>query len=180
MNTTLSVVLIEVIFILSILLITLVFVGWRQKKSKNLEFEQLLNKIAGREEERKVLVSKYLTEHQHLDGQAALILSEDFIEAEKQFIYLFLEQQMKQMPLTGFYENLCGLLDKYLNLLPAVEIFDDEKPLSGTKGTDDKTDKISISEPEKESVDWDTAFAESGDEMGEVTRREYEAGKESE
>jgi|GEM_PF-2383960 len=178
MNTTLLVVLTEVVFILSILLLTLVFVGWKQKKSKNSEFEQLLNEIAEREELRKILVIKYLTEHQHLDGQAALMLSEDFIEAEKQFIYSFLEQQMKQKPLTGFYENLCGLLDKYLNLLPAIEVFDHEKPLSGTEGADKKTDVIAIPETEEiSSGGWGTAFAESS---GEIARQEYEVGKEGE
>lgn len=187
MNASIFIILVEVIVVLSVILIFLVFTAWKQKKNKNTEYEQLLNGIAEQEEGRKTQLIEYLTGHQGMENQAALELCEDFIESEKQFMYRFLERQMKQTTLSGFYGDLCGLLDKYLNLLPeAVEIKqveqqapDAEKPLE-TEQTADSLVEETDSDFGDEEPDWGDAFAESGDQVDESVQDEFdiETGKE--
>lgn len=117
MNEVLFILMAEIIFILVLVLLTMLFVGWRRKKEHQLALEQLLERVAEQEEARKSVLIGYLTVQQKMNNQAAMELCEDFVEAEKQFMYLFLEQQMKHKSISGMYQHLCELLDKYLNLL---------------------------------------------------------------
>ncbi len=189
MNTTLLIVLGEAVFVLAIVLFAVLFVNWRRKKHHNVALEQLLDAVTGQEENRKEGLIQYLTEHQKMDDQQALELCEDFVEAEKQFMYLFLEQQMKQTPVTEFYDHLCELLDKYLNLLPqAVELRDEETPQEAESATEETADAETVDMEEAgetnppasstidiDEPDWDAAFAESGEEMNEAVKQEYDA-----
>lgn len=152
MNTTTLIILIEIVAVLSVLLLGLLFFNWKRKKKRHAELEQILNGVMEHEEIRKDELIVYLIDHQHIAQQQARELCEDFVEAEKQFMYAFLEQQIKLNSLDGFYENLRSLLDNYLRLLPEREA---ETPRAQSSPPPSHT------EMKKEEVDWEQALADS-------------------
>ncbi len=181
--------LVEMGFILIAILVTLGIVSWKQKKNNHTGFEQVLSQISEEEGQRKKVILEYLTTRQHMETQQALELSEDFVEAEKQFFYAFLEQQMKKAPLTGFYQNVTGLLDKYLELLPEAsnvhkvdesadseQLPEEDSQKTGSEQGDTEADDKGAEEVTVESdgsePNWDEAFAESGDEMTETVSQQ--------
>ncbi len=158
MNEVLLIMMAEIIFILVLLLVTLLFVGWKRKRSNHDALEQLLDSMTEQEGERKAALVEYLTGRQKLEKQQADELCEDFVEAEKRFMYLFLEQQMKQKPVNGFYRDLCELLDNYLDLLP-------QQPTPATAPAPAPVAEADDKPPKKmpaAETDWDEAFAELG------------------
>ena len=106
----------------ALLIILLVLLGfrWRDKRRRQAELEQLLDDIIGRQALRSDRLALLLGDKYRLDGPAAQALAESLILAEKQFLYSVVEQQMRQA-VSGFYENLCGLLDSYLDSMPRFE-----------------------------------------------------------
>ncbi|WP_305909125.1 hypothetical protein Q9L42_007115 [Methylomarinum sp. Ch1-1] len=164
MNEALLIVLAEIIFILLMLLLTLLFVDWRRKRNHHRALQQLLNDVVEKEDQRKACLIDYLTDRRKLPHQIADDLSADFVEAEKQFISQFLEQQMKQAGVSDFYENLCLLLDKYLILMPA-----EKSPEERLRPNDAKHEQKTHGLNSVES-DWDMAFAESGAGVNESVR----------
>ncbi|OQW75172.1 MAG: hypothetical protein BVN35_08690 [Proteobacteria bacterium ST_bin11] len=106
-------------------LIVLLAVNRRNKRQRLAGIEELVEDIKERQERRGDRLALALVGKHHLDEQTAQVVSENLIAAEKQFLYGFIEQQMQQQTVSGFYENLCRLLDSYLDGLPNV----DEKPV---------------------------------------------------
>ncbi len=195
MNMTLLWIIINILVVIILLMGIYMLLNWKRKKNYATQLEHNLNQIMEGEEERKSTLKQYLTSHLKLSNQAALELSEDFVEAEKQFMYVFLEQQMKQNSVEGFYDNLCDLLDKYLNHVPepeqssttqetvtqgATEANDDTlnigddasaKPVSSEHETS-VPDQEDNSNHEEDAGGGD-AFAESGD-MNEVAKSAFD------
>ncbi|WP_031433335.1 hypothetical protein [Methylomarinum vadi] len=161
MNEVVLIVMAEIIFILVLLLLTILFVGWKRKKNNHAALEQLLDSVSLREERRKSSLIDYLTGHQKMEKQVAVELCEDFIEAEKQFLYQFLEQQVKQKPMSDFYRHLCELLDKYLALLP-------QAAASSTAQATKSADKSAVKKKTLET-DWAAAFADIGLDMSSLS-----------
>ncbi len=193
MSDTVMLIIIEVQLVIILLLGVLLFLNWKRKKKYASQLESILNQIMDEEETRKTSIQHYLTSHLKLNDQAALELCEDFVEAEKQFMYVFLEQQMKQGVIDGFYQNLCELLDNYLNHIPKPTSHNIEKEVSEPESHafnigDENNAETSAqtvpqsSTPEQSSdaqtsddeVDWGDAFAESGDEMDEDAKQSFE------
>lgn len=100
--------------------VLLLFLGknWREKRRRHQEFERLLDDIKDRHELRPEQLARLFTQKYRLEKPTAQALAENLILAERQFLYQFVEQQLQQQAVTGFYENLCTLLDSYLNALP--------------------------------------------------------------
>ncbi|MDX8128500.1 hypothetical protein QLH52_14500 [Methylomonas sp. OY6] len=107
-------------------LIAVLFVNRRHKRRRLAGIEELLEDIKDRQERRGDRLALALAGKHHLDEPTAEAVSENLIAAEKQFLYGFIEQQMQQQTVAGFYENLCLLLDSYLDGLPKVA----EKPVA--------------------------------------------------
>jgi hypothetical protein len=99
-------------------LIVLLVVNRRNKRRRLAGIEELLEDIKDRQPRRGDRLALALISKHRLDEQTAQELSENLIAAEKQFLYEFVEQQMQQQAVGGFYENLCRLLDGYLDNMP--------------------------------------------------------------
>lgn len=113
----LLIVLAELCIVLLTGLIVLLAVNRRNKKRRQAGLEELLDDIKDRQERRGERLALALTSKHRIDEESAASLSENLIAAEKHFLYGFVEQQMQQQPVGGFYENLCQLLDSYLDNL---------------------------------------------------------------
>ncbi|MGZ0078481.1 hypothetical protein [Methylomonas sp. YC3] len=107
-------------------LIAVLVVNRRHKRRRLAGIEELLEDIKDRQERRGDRLVLALVSKHHLDEPTAEAVSDTLIAAEKQFLYGFIEQQMQQQTVAGFYENLCLLLDSYLDGLPKVA----EKPVA--------------------------------------------------
>jgi len=133
MTPMLLIILADALIILLLLLITLIVLAWRRKKFQHAQLEALLEQVANLELARKKQLIRYLCEHQQMAEQAATELSADFLEAEKQFLYVYTEQQLGCQPVSGFYTNVCQLLDKYLQLLPDSLTAEEEQKADSAK-----------------------------------------------
>lgn len=117
-QSLLLILLAELSLVLSTGVIVLFVVNRRNKRQRLAGIEELLEDIKDRQQRRSDRLALALVGKHHLDEQTAQALSENLIAAEKQFLYGFVEQQMQQQAVGGFYENLCRLLDSYLDGLP--------------------------------------------------------------
>ena len=126
MSTTLQIILGEAFLLIFVLAIVLSFINWKKKKQQHAELDALLDQISGAESDRKSHIAGYLVTRYKIEASDAALLSEDFIAAEKNFLYEYLEQQFQQKTSAAFYANTCKLLDKYLDLLPDTAFQDSE------------------------------------------------------
>lgn len=109
---------IETLLVVIVVLLLLLGKNWRAKRRRHQEFESLLDDIKDRHEIRPEQLARLFNQKYRLEKPNAQALAENLILAERQFLYQFVEQQLQQQAVTGFYENLCTLLDSYLNALP--------------------------------------------------------------
>ena len=131
MNTTLQIILWEAFIILSVLTVGIAVHHWRRAKNRQSSLEELLDQVSASETVCKEKLISFLVENHQLDNNKSAELCEDFIAAEKQFMYEFIQQQLEQVPVTGCYENVCRLLDNYLQLLTTTSsITNGEEPVS--------------------------------------------------
>lgn len=94
------------------------FVNWRIKRKRISEFERLLDDINARQEARVSRLKQQFVDRHHLDQTEAQNLTQELIAAERLFLQQFIDQQLQQESVEGYYEQLCELLDKYLNSIP--------------------------------------------------------------
>lgn len=137
-------------------LIVLLAVNRRNKRRRLAGIEELLADIKDRQERRGDRLTLALVGQHHLDEQTAQAVSENLIAAEKQFLYGFIEQQMQQQTVGGFYENLCRLLDSYLDGLPKVA----EKPLADEPATETEEQFADTDSEQPKPADADATPAE--------------------
>lgn len=101
-----------------IVLIVLQFLNWR----KTTRCQAALERLFADEKERQALRSERLvgclTRQYHLDTQDAQELAAAFFSAETLFLTQFVDLQTRQQSVEGFYQNLCDLLDSYLQAIP--------------------------------------------------------------
>lgn len=114
-QTLLLVLLGELSLVLLTGLIVMLVVNRRHKRRRLAGIEDLLEDIKTRQELRGDRLALALAAKYQFDEQSAHEVSETLLAAEKQFLYGFIEQQMQQGAVSGFYENLCQLLDSYLD-----------------------------------------------------------------
>lgn len=123
-QTLLLIILGELSVVLLTGLIVLLLVNRRQKRQRLAGIEALLEDVEARGALRGDSLFSALMNKHSLDEQSAHEVSETLLAAEKQFLYVFVEQQMQQHAISGFYESLCQLLDSYLDGLVGQQ----EKP----------------------------------------------------
>jgi predicted transposase YbfD/YdcC len=100
----------------------LVFLKWWQKRRRHADFEILLDDIKSRQSSRVNLLYSRLVGYYQQDQVQALNVSKRLIGAEKIFLQQFIEQQMQQSSVAGFYQQLCDLLDSYLLIQKVEEV----------------------------------------------------------
>ncbi len=93
----------------------LIFFKSRERRRRHADFEKLLDDIKDRQDLRAKKLVRHMIGNQQFDQADAEKLSADLIEAEKLFLQKFITQQLQQQPVADFYENLCQLLDSYLD-----------------------------------------------------------------
>lgn len=205
MSITLVVLVVEVVVILLGAVSFLFFLRWKRSKTKTAEFEKLLDNVASKEDERKAQLIHFLEESHALEPEAAGESAEYMVEAEKQFLQQFIQQQLEQTSVTDFYDQLCELLDQYLYFVPTARIEqhagngdkseqqdvetlnskDEDFNTEGTEANDsdqtdiekrEQEDETDVTEENsEEELDWGDAFAESGDNMDEETKASFES-----
>ncbi len=119
MNQPLLVIgLIELAAVLLVGCSVLMGIKWRNKRRRQAGIEALLDDIKDRQTPRVDRLARALVGKFGVDESAAKPMVDSLIAAEKQFLQLFVKQQMQQQPIDSFYENLCVLLDGYLDNMP--------------------------------------------------------------
>lgn len=121
MQHTLSVIIIAILSFSLLGTLVLLFWQWRQKQHQHKHLEQLVDEISEQKSNRHKKIYGRLTNKYQLDKTSADDLANLLYDAEKQFLQKFIEQQM-QNSVEGFYEELCILLDNFLNALPAESV----------------------------------------------------------
>lgn len=114
--------LIALILTLLIILLTasLFYLNWQQKREHHRQFERLLDDFDGRQADRNNLLIQHLTDAYGMKRNAAEVLANQLISAEKLFLQQFIKQQLQHKSVEGFYQQLCELLDAYLDKLPTA------------------------------------------------------------
>lgn len=108
------------------------FVNWRNKRGRILEFERLLDNINDRQNARIDKLTQRFTGRHKLNQADAQKLTQRLIVAEKLFLQQFIDQQLQQESVEHFYEQLCELLDNYLNSLPPHQAITPNTPADST------------------------------------------------
>lgn len=108
-----------VTLLLSLSIAIILLLIWRKKHNQHAEFERLLDDIKERQEARASKLSQRLIDMHDLSETDAKEISKLLIVAEKRFLQQFIDQQLQQKSIECFYQQLCELLDDYLNSLPA-------------------------------------------------------------
>lgn len=120
MSSIVAICIAETIFVL--LLVTgLLLSHWRGKRRIGNELEALLDDIDDRQGLRGAQLARRLAELHRLDKADADQLGRQLLDAEKQFLKTFIEQQIGHHSIADFYEKLCLLLDAYLIAAPERE-----------------------------------------------------------
>lgn len=117
MSSIVATCLAETLFVL-LLVAGLLLSRWRGKRRIENELEALLDDINDRQGLRGAQLARRLTELHRLDKADADNLSQQLLDAEKQFLKTFIEQQIGHHSIADFYEKLCLLLDAYLIAVP--------------------------------------------------------------
>lgn len=108
----------ESLLLLSVIAVA-IFLSWRKKQRKNHDFNNLTDDIKDRQPVRSSQLQRRLADYVSQKNLAEDI-SEQLIAAEKLFLQQFLEQQMQNNSISGFYENLTELLDSYISSILKV------------------------------------------------------------
>jgi|GEM_PF-1619909 hypothetical protein len=116
MQQMLLIALVEVLLLMLIAFIVLLSLNWRRKKRRLAALNQLIDDVTDRQGLRKQKLSAKLSKEFKLSNQSAQVLSEVLVTAEKQFLQQFIEQEMTES-VVGFYENLCKLLENYMQIM---------------------------------------------------------------
>jgi hypothetical protein len=116
MQQVVLIALIEVLVVLLIVLIVLLSLHLRRKKRRLAAVNQLIDDISDSQAGRKQKLSAKLSSGFKLSNQSALVLCDVLMMAEKKFLQQFIEQEMTES-VGGFYENLCVLLESYLQVM---------------------------------------------------------------
>lgn len=92
--------------------------SWFKKRKQHQQLEKLLDEIKERQNSRKNKLSRKFARHFDMTEKAAQEISDKLISAEKLFLQQYIDQLLKQKPSDVVYDQLCELLDFYLNSLP--------------------------------------------------------------
>ena len=118
MEQTLLIILIEVLLVALAALVALLYLNWRKTTRCHAALERLFEDVKERQALRSERIVGCLTGQYHLNSKAAQELAATLFSAETLFLTLFIEQQLRQQSVDGFYQNLCELLDSYLQAIP--------------------------------------------------------------
>jgi len=162
MSATLSILVIEIATVLMSIVCVFVFFGWKRKKRRGNEFDQLLEGINSHQNERLAQLMQYLMKDHALPEDEAKESSEYMIEAEKQFLQQFIKQQIEQTPVTEFYDNLRELLDQYLYFVP-------KKDLENTSSTEKELVEQVVEKSEAPKPNAYNSFADPDSKVKKVT-----------
>ncbi|MCQ8103093.1 hypothetical protein NP590_03145 [Methylomonas sp. SURF-2] len=91
--------------------------SWYIKRQQHKQLEHLLDEIRERQNSRKNKLSRKLGRHFKLSESDAQGISSQLIGAEKLFLKHYIDQLLQQKPNDIVYDQLCELLDYYLNKL---------------------------------------------------------------
>jgi len=177
---TFIILIIESIVVLLAISGFLFFLQLKKKSKKLFELNQILENISSQEGERKAHLANHLQEGYALSSEAAVESAGYMVEAEKQFIHQFVKEQIEQVSVVDFHQNLCELLDQYLYFVPASTV-DESNPANveqseiTTKPTLLEEQSHDSAEKKEEDPDWGEAFAESGDEVDEQTQAVFDS-----
>ena len=116
MQQMLLIALIEVLLVILIALLVLLSLHWRRKKRRLAAVNHLIDDVTDRESGRKQKLSAKLMREFKLSSLSAQVLSEVLLKAEKKFLQQFIEQEIHES-VDGFYENLCLLLESYMQVM---------------------------------------------------------------
>lgn len=145
-------------FVLILVFIAIVFgFKWRQRRRHHRDIEQLLEDIETRQVLRGQQLSRRLQEHFGLDSEPSSQLSDQLIDAEKQFLQAFIEQQLRQASVSSFYENLCEVLDAYYQTLKAVGKSSHNNP-SPIPSAEEQKAELEALLPINDVPDWGDVF----------------------
>ncbi len=110
------IVLIEVLVVLLIALTSLLSLHLLRKKRRIAAVNQLIDDISDSQAGRKQKLSAKLCREFKLSNQSALVLCDVLMAAEKKFLQQYIEQELTES-VGGFYDNLCVLLESYLQVM---------------------------------------------------------------
>lgn len=99
-------------------IISFLTLSWLQKRKQHRQLEQLLDDIQERQNIRKNRLSRKFMRQFDMSENDAQGISEQLIAAEKLFLQRYIGQFLTQKPSDIVYDQLCELLDDYLNRLP--------------------------------------------------------------
>ncbi|MGR8930205.1 MAG: hypothetical protein ACU836_06140 [Gammaproteobacteria bacterium] len=141
---------------LLLIIATLLYVNWRDKRKHHQQLERLLDDIQSQQATRGDKLIQRLEKGYDFNASKARNLSKQLIVLEKEFLRGFIQQQVHQQPIEYFYQKLCKLLDNYLKELldSALEIpkeYETTQPASGL-------DKHDIAKFETDDRDWGDVF----------------------
>ena len=97
------------------------YVSWRKKQRFHLLLVELLDDITDQQTKRKNRLLRRFTDKLNLNKNDAEPITEQLISAEKLFLQQMMEQLLQQKPNEQLYEQLCELLDTYLNQLITIK-----------------------------------------------------------
>jgi hypothetical protein len=112
------IILMEALLVALIALIVLQFLSWRKTMRCHEALEHLFVDVKERQALRSERIVGCLTHQYKLNTQTARELAAAFFSAETLFLTQFVELQTRQQSVEGFYQNLCDLLDSYLQAMP--------------------------------------------------------------
>lgn len=100
-------------------IVSFLYISWRTKRKQHRQLEQLLDEIGERQNSRKNKLSRKLGRHFNMPESDVQGITEQLIGAEKLFLQQYIDQLFRQQPNDIIYDQLCELLDCYLNRLMA-------------------------------------------------------------
>ncbi|MCK9607874.1 MAG: hypothetical protein M0R33_15630 [Methylomonas sp.] len=98
-------------------IISFLTLSWFKKRKQHRQLEQLLNEIEETQNSRKTKLSQKLTLQFEMTENDAQGVSEQLIGAEKLFLQQYIDQLLNQKPSAIVYDQVCELLDYYLDSL---------------------------------------------------------------
>lgn len=165
MNTTVLLIVGELVFLLVMFAVGMSVIGWRRKKALINALDVTLKKIAKAEPERKQTLQHKLVHGFRIDAENAATMSSEIIQAERRFFQAFTEQQLNAdlKALGSFHKTVYTLLDKYWEFLPEDPILDSPQP-AGVAAADVPVQETGLSADTAET-EADTALpaSEAGD-----------------
>lgn len=139
--------------VLAIAIAGFLLLTWRKKRKQHDEMERLLDDISARQGSRVHKLKKHLIQKHRLDAQQAENFTQQLIAAEKRFLQQFIDQRLQQQSIEYFYEQLCELLDGYLDIPPTLS--DSKNPADGLAHSQTRITESNIDTP---APDWGDVF----------------------